>query len=143
MINHEAEGNCLQIVILVYKRSIIIFLRMLAIHYESNQNINAIYEVCPENKCTDFPMYDFGTKHLVDVYRRVYNDLGVMYMPLQTGSVESVVSYSCLSTVVFYNLCNASDSAVVLFTKNFYLQDSQLITPSTKMSWNDLKNGFS
>ena len=27
--------------------------------------------------------------------------------------------------------------------KDLYLQDRQLITPSTKMSWNDIENGFS
>ena len=32
-------------------------------------------------------------------------------------------------------------TAVTLCTKNLYLQDRELITPSTKMSWNDFKNG--
>ena len=32
-------------------------------------------------------------------------------------------------------------AAVVLCTKNLYLQDRQLITPSTKMSWNDFEKG--
>jgi len=32
-------------------------------------------------------------------------------------------------------------TAVALCTKNLYLQDRQLIMPSTKMSWNDFKNG--
>jgi hypothetical protein len=32
---------------------------------------------------------------------------------------------------------------VVLSTKNFYLQDRQLITPSTKMSWKDFENDSS
>jgi hypothetical protein len=44
---------------------------------------------------------------------------------------------------VFYNLCNVCDAAVVLFTKNFYFQDRQLITPSPKMSWNVFENGSS
>jgi hypothetical protein len=79
-----------------------------------------------------FPMYELGTQRLVDVYRRVGNDLGCMYILLQTESVESVVSYCCLCTVVFYNLRNVYDAAVVLYTKNSYLQDRQLITPSTK-----------
>ena len=34
-------------------------------------------------------------------------------------------------------------TAVALRTKNLYLQDRQLITPSTKMSWNDFENGSS
>jgi hypothetical protein len=63
------------------------------------------YEVCPESKCSDFPMYDLGTQHLVDVYRRVGNDLGCKYILVETGSVESVVSYcycvrSCFITPV-------------------------------------------
>ena len=32
-------------------------------------------------------------------------------------------------------------TAVALCTKNLYLQDRKLITPSTKMSWNDFENG--
>ena len=32
---------------------------------------------------------------------------------------------------------------VALWTKNLYLQDRQLITPSTKMSWNDFEKGSS
>jgi len=32
---------------------------------------------------------------------------------------------------------------MALCTKNLYLQDRQLITPSTKMSWNDFENGSS
>jgi hypothetical protein len=68
------------------------------------------YEVCPKSKCTDFPMYDLGMQHLVDVYRRVGNDLGCMYILIQTGSVESVVSYCCLCTVVLHNLCNVCDA---------------------------------
>jgi hypothetical protein len=79
-------------------------------------------------------MHDLGTQHLVDVYRPVDNDLGCMYIFFQTGSVESVVSYCCLCIVVFYNLCNVCDAAEILFTKNFYLKDRQLTTPSTKMS---------
>jgi hypothetical protein len=94
-----------------------------------------IYEVCPKSKCTDFPIYDLGT--------RVGNDFGCMYIIVQTASVEFVVNYCCLCTVVFYNLCNVCDAAEVLFTKNLCLQDSQLITPSTKMSWNDFENGSS
>jgi hypothetical protein len=86
-------------------------------------------------------MYDLGMHHLVDVYRRVGNDVGCMYILVQTGSVESVMSYCCLCTVVFYNLCNVCDSAVVLFTNNFYLQDRHLIAPSTKIFWNDFENG--
>ena len=34
-------------------------------------------------------------------------------------------------------------TAVALCTKNLYLEDRQLITPSTKMSWNDFENGSS
>ena len=34
-------------------------------------------------------------------------------------------------------------TAVALRTKNLYLQGRQLITPSTKMSWNNFKNGSS
>ena len=30
-----------------------------------------------------------------------------------------------------------------LYTKNLYLQDRQLITPSTNMSWNDFEKGSS
>jgi hypothetical protein len=51
--------------------------------------------------------------------------------------------YCCFCTVVFYNLCNVCDAAVVLFTKNFYLQDRQSITPSTKKSRNVFENGSS
>jgi hypothetical protein len=43
--------------------------------------------------------------------------------------------------VVFYNPYNIFDAAVVLFTKNIYLQDRQLIMPSSKMSWNYFENG--
>ena len=32
-------------------------------------------------------------------------------------------------------------TAVALCTKNFYLQDRQLIIPCTKMPWNDFENG--
>jgi hypothetical protein len=32
---------------------------------------------------------------------------------------------------------------MILFTKNFYFQDRELITPSTKMAWNDFENEFS
>jgi hypothetical protein len=97
----------------------------------------------PKSKCTDFPMYDLEKQHLVDVYRWVGNDLGCMYVLVQTGSVESVMSYCCLCMVMFYNLCNVCDAAMVLFTKNFYLQDRPLITSSTKMSWNNFENGSS
>jgi hypothetical protein len=76
------------------------------------------YEVCPKSKCTDFPMYNLGTQHLVDVYRQVGNDHGCMYILVQTGSVEYVMSYCCLCIVVFYNLCNVCDAAVVCFTVN-------------------------
>jgi hypothetical protein len=87
-------------------------------------------------------MYDLGTQQLVVVYRRVGIDLGCKYILVQTGSVESVVSYCYLCTVVFYSsICNVCDAAVVLFTNNFYLQNKRLITPSTKMSWNDFENG--
>jgi len=34
-------------------------------------------------------------------------------------------------------------TAVALCTKNMYLQERQLITPSTKMSWNNFENGSS
>ena len=34
-------------------------------------------------------------------------------------------------------------TAVALCTKNLYIQDRQLITPSTKMSWNDFEKGSS
>ena len=34
-------------------------------------------------------------------------------------------------------------TAMALCTKNLYLQDRQLITPSTKMPWNDFDNGSS
>jgi hypothetical protein len=54
-------------------------------------------------------MYDLGMQHLVDVYQRIDNDLGYMCILVQTGSVESVVSYYSLCTVVFYNLCNVYD----------------------------------
>jgi hypothetical protein len=67
----------------------------------------------------------------------------IMYMLVQTGSVESIVSYCCLCTVVFYNLRNVCNAAMVLFIKNFYLQDRKLIVPYTKMSWNDFENGSS
>jgi hypothetical protein len=40
------------------------------------------------------------------LYRRAGNDLGCMYIRVQSGSVESVVSYCCLCTAVLYNLCN-------------------------------------
>jgi hypothetical protein len=39
-----------------------------------------VYEVCPKSKCTDFPMYDLGTQHLLDVQRRVDNILACMYI---------------------------------------------------------------
>jgi hypothetical protein len=94
------------------------------------------FEVCPKTKCTDFPMYDLGTQHLLGVYRRAGNDLGCMY-------IHTCSNWIGLCTVVFYNLCNVCDAAVIMFTKNFYLQDRQLITPSTKMSWNDFQNGSS
>jgi hypothetical protein len=82
-------------------------------------------------------------QHLADVCRRVANDLGYMYALAQTGSVESIVNCCCLCTVVFYDLCNVCDAAIVLFTKKIYLQDRQLITSFTKISWNDFENGSS
>jgi len=30
-----------------------------------------VYTVCPESKCTDFPMDELATWHLVDVYQRI------------------------------------------------------------------------
>ena len=41
------------------------------------------------------------------------------------------------------NDCFFFPTAVALCTKNLYLQDRCLITPSTKMSWNDFENGSS
>jgi hypothetical protein len=83
------------------------------------------YEVCPKSKCTDFRMYDLGTQDLVDIYQRVGNGLGCMYIFVQTGSVESVMSYYCLCTVVFYKLCKVCNAAVTFFAKNFYLHERQ------------------
>jgi hypothetical protein len=56
---------------------------------------------CPKSICTDFPMYELVTQHLVDVYRRVGSDLGCMSILVSTGLFESVVRdcFSCL--VVF------------------------------------------
>jgi len=34
--------------------------------------------VCLKSKCTDFPMDELATWHLVDVYQRVGSDLGCM-----------------------------------------------------------------
>jgi hypothetical protein len=65
-----------------------------------------------------FSMYDLGIQNLVDVYRRVDNDLGCMYILVETGSVVSVMSYWCLRTAVLYNLCNVYDATSILFTKN-------------------------
>jgi hypothetical protein len=80
-------------------------------------------------------------EHLVDVYRQVGNEFGSTCILVRNGSVESVVSYCCLCTVVFYNLCNVCDAALALFTNNFYLQDRYLITHSPKMYSNDFENG--
>ena len=63
-----------------------------------------MYEVCPKSKCTDFPMYELVTWHLVDVYRRFGSDLGCMSILVSTGLVKSVMCYCCLCMVVFYNL---------------------------------------
>ena len=63
-----------------------------------------VYVVCPKRKCTDFPMYELATKHLVDVYRYVGSDLGCMSILVSTGLVEPVVCYCRLCMVVFYNL---------------------------------------
>ena len=63
-----------------------------------------LYEVCPKSKCTDFPVYELVTQHLVDVYRRVGSDLGCTSILVSTGLVESLVHYCCLCMVVFYNL---------------------------------------
>ena len=63
-----------------------------------------IYVVCPKSKCTDFPMYELATYHLVDVCRYVGSDLGCMSFLVLTGLVEPVVRYSCLCMTVFSNL---------------------------------------
>ena len=60
--------------------------------------------VCPKSKCTDFPMYELATYHLVDVYRYVGSDLGCMFILVSTAPVEPVVRYCCLCMVVFSNL---------------------------------------
>jgi hypothetical protein len=101
---------------------------------------NFAYEVRPKSKCTDIPMYDLRTQL---AYRRVGNELGCMHILVEIESVESVMSHCCLCTVTFNNLCSVCNAAVELFTKNFCLQDRQLITPSTKMSWNNFKNSYS
>jgi hypothetical protein len=41
------------------------------------------------------------------------------------------------------NMIIVFSTAVALYTKNLYLQYRQLITPSTKISWNDFENGSS
>jgi len=52
---------------------------------------------------------------------------------------EACMSRSRVKTmiIVFFS------TAVVLCTKNLYLQDRRLITPSAKMSWNNFENGSS
>ena len=60
--------------------------------------------VFPKSKCTDFPMYELATWHLVDVYRYVGTDLGCMSILVSTGLVEPVVHYCCLCMVMFSNL---------------------------------------
>jgi len=62
------------------------------------------YVVCLKSKCTDFPMYELETWHIIDVYRRVGSDLGCMSVLVSTGLVESVVRCCCLCMVAFYNL---------------------------------------
>ena len=62
------------------------------------------YVVCPKSKCTDFPMYELATKHLVDVYRYVGSDIGCMSILVSIGLIESVVRYCCLCMFVFSNL---------------------------------------
>ena len=51
---------------------------------------------------------------------------------------KACMSRSRVKTVIIVFL-----TAVALCTKNLYLQDRQLIMPSTKMSWNDFENGSS
>ena len=63
-----------------------------------------VYTVCLESKCTDFPMDELATWHLVDVYQRIGSDLGCMLNVVSTGSAQSVVCYLCLCVVVFCNL---------------------------------------
>ena len=63
-----------------------------------------VYVICPKSKCTDFPMYELATKHLVDVYPYVGSDLGCMSILVSTGLVEPVVRYCCLCVVAFSNL---------------------------------------
>jgi hypothetical protein len=75
--------------------------------HNSCLTVNA-YEVCPKSKCIDFSMYYLETQHL-DVYRRVDNDLGCMYILVQTGWVESVVTIavcvrSCFITSVIFGM---------------------------------------
>ena len=60
--------------------------------------------VCPKSKCTDFPMYELATLHLVDVYRCVGSDLGCMSIFVSTELVEPVVRYCFLCMAVFSNL---------------------------------------
>jgi transposase len=54
-------------------------------------------------------MYDLGKQYLVDVNRRFCNDIGCMYILVQTGTVESIVNYcsffffwSCFITSVTF-----------------------------------------
>ena len=66
--------------------------------------LTSMYEVCSKSKCSDFPMYELVTWHLVDVYRRDCSNFGCMSILVSTELVESVMRYCCLCTVVFYNL---------------------------------------
>ena len=54
-------------------------------------DIASKYTICPESKCTDFPMDKLATWHLVDVYQRIGSDLGCMLNVVSTGSAQSVV----------------------------------------------------
>ena len=75
------------------------------IHVPRSKNNHANkYVVCPKSKCTDFPMYEFATWHLVDIHRYVGSDLGCMSILVSTGLVESVLRYCCLCMVVFSSL---------------------------------------
>jgi hypothetical protein len=98
------------------------------------------YEVSPKRKCTDFPCIIWESRSSLMYIGELVMTLAECIL-VETGSVESVVSCCCLCTVVVYNLCNVCDAAVLLFTKNFYLQDRQLITSSTKMTWNNFGHG--
>jgi hypothetical protein len=86
------------------------------------------YETCPKSNCTNFPMYDLRSTSVIYI--------GELVMTLAACSKLDRLSTSWAIVV-----CNVCYATVVPITKNFYLQDRQLIISSIKCFEATLKTG--